>query len=112
MPHSLGCFDKNLELTYANKNYIKKCKGYKIACKELLSKQKKLEELRDKDKKYSRKVLNEGREASFEYENTIYEEGIKYIEVKKTPLLSERSEVVGVVTMARDITEKNLQKKS
>lgn len=108
MPHSLACVDKNLELTYANKNYMKKCNGYRSASKESLSKQKKLEEFCDKDKKYSRKVLNEGRESSFEYENTIYDESVKYIEVKKTPLLSERSEVVGVVTMARDITEKKL----
>ena len=108
IPHALSCVDKNLDLMYANKNYMEKCEGYREAGKKCLNKEKQLEEFRDKEKKYSKKVLNEGIEASFEYENTIYDEGNKYIEVRKTPLLSYRNEVVGVVTMALNITEKKL----
>lgn len=108
IPHALSCEDKNLELMYANKKYIEKSNGYVESSKESVKKQEELEKLHNKEKKYSGKVLNEGVGASFEFENTIYDKGNKYIEVKKTPLLSERNEVVGVVTMARDITEKKL----
>lgn len=108
IPHALSFEDKNVELMYANKKYIEKRDRYVESSKESVKKQEELEKLHNKEKKYSSKVLNEGVGASFEFENTIYDKGNKYIEVKKTPLLSERNEVVGVVTMARDITEKKL----